>query len=279
MIARKFAFNLRSALTAGGTLLCGVTLWTASYSQTTAKLDAPLKVALALDSITQTRFQDDMANFGLSRMVHVAGGHLTFGRLMLETQQDRDLFKACERSHRDFAVGFFHCLHATGDAVKASAGIRGKERPAVHSTPSAAKTQSIAQKAQLKPPKPEPEFTDPAERVSQISNHLIHLHLTHRATTPDSSALNEDTLLFREMGRIAQNALPKLMKGQGVEQETADWLTVMRPVRATKASCLHCHTGAKQGDTLGVMTYVVSKRSFINAPAPPNSKSDHASAF
>jgi len=47
-----------------------------------------------------------------------------------------------------------------------------------------------------------------------------------------------------------------------------DWLVVMRPIRATKPSCLGCHAGAKPGDTLGAMVYTVQKSLLTAFRAP-----------
>ena len=54
-------------------------------------------------------------------------------------------------------------------------------------------------------------------------------------------------------------ALPDLTAGRERRAGATDWDVLMRPVRATKQACLKCHTGTKQGDTLGVMVYAVRK--------------------
>jgi hypothetical protein len=53
--------------------------------------------------------------------------------------------------------------------------------------------------------------------------------------------------------------LPRLKAGEKLEAAAGRRLLVMRPVRAQQASCLKCHADAKQGDTLGVMVYAVSR--------------------
>ncbi len=59
--------------------------------------------------------------------------------------------------------------------------------------------------------------------------------------------------------------LPRLRQGTGMDQDFGNWRLVLRPVRASRASCLGCHAGAKRGDTLGVMVYAVDK-AVIHAP-------------
>jgi len=53
--------------------------------------------------------------------------------------------------------------------------------------------------------------------------------------------------------------LPVLRTGAGAQTVSGNWLVVMRPVRASRESCLGCHAGARRGDTLGVMVYAVAK--------------------
>lgn len=53
--------------------------------------------------------------------------------------------------------------------------------------------------------------------------------------------------------------LTSLKRGGEAETERGNWLVVMRPVRASRDSCLNCHAGAKRGDTLGVMVYAIDK--------------------
>lgn len=59
--------------------------------------------------------------------------------------------------------------------------------------------------------------------------------------------------------------LPVLRRGTGMDQDFGNWRLVLRPVLASRDSCLGCHAGAKRGDTLGVMVYAVDK-AVIHAP-------------
>ncbi|MCW3098412.1 MAG: hypothetical protein JWL77_4030 [Chthonomonadaceae bacterium] len=261
MIARINARNRFRILTAGGALLLGVTLWTSSHSQSIDKPDTPLKVALVLDCVTQPRFQDDMKSFGMSRMLPTAGGHLVAGRLVLSTQKERDLFKIAENSHRDFLIGFYHCAHIPGSFPNS---------PGTTNTPDAASEKQDKRSAKAKPRSVSmdtPGF-DASDGISPVCNDLRHLYSTP-STAPTAGTIQTD--LYKEMGKAAHKALPKLLKGQGAQQDSSDWLIVMQPVRAMKASCLKCHEGAKQGDTLGVLAYAVSKKTFADAlPTVPS---------
>jgi hypothetical protein len=252
-MVRISALNRLSVLTVGGTLLLGITLWTSSHSQSIEKPDTPLKVALVLDCITQPRFQEDMKNFGMSRMLPTAGGHLMAGRLLLSSPKERDLFKTAENSHRDFVIGFFHCAHIPGKLAPARS---------VPGQPSTARTEKPAGKGGFGSMTGSPGFSDPVDSISQVCNHMLHLYHGDRKI-----ASEEDVNVTREMGKAAQKALPKLMKGQGAEQDAGNWLVVARPVLAMKTSCLKCHQGAKIGDTLGVLTYAVNKKAFPNDPS------------
>lgn len=59
--------------------------------------------------------------------------------------------------------------------------------------------------------------------------------------------------------------LPVLRQGTGMDRDLGNWRLVLRPVRASRASCLGCHAGARRGDTLGVTVYAVDK-AVLHAP-------------
>lgn len=65
------------------------------------------------------------------------------------------------------------------------------------------------------------------------------------------------------VSELVLDHLPILRAGKEAQAPFEKWLVVMRPVRALQASCISCHTGAKQGDTLGVMVYAVDKVSSV----------------
>lgn len=256
MMARKWTASRLSTLTLGGALLCGITLWTTSHSQSVDKPDTPLKVAMVLDCITQPRFQDDMINFGVSRLAPAAGGHLLHGYLSLKSPKDKELFKSAVESHRDFAIGFFHCTHVPGKRGKVSIAPPASGGLVTVQFQGNGKTSADR----------------PAEAgrggfrmysVTPISNELRHMR-----TLPRQIAEDQFEQINKKMGDVAEKGLPKLMKGQDVTQDSGEWLVVARPVKAMKESCLKCHEGSKKGDTLGVMTYIVSKKTFADAGTP-----------
>ena len=53
--------------------------------------------------------------------------------------------------------------------------------------------------------------------------------------------------------------LAHLKQGKEAFVDLYQRLILMRPIRASKASCLSCHAGAKKNQTLGVMIYRVEK--------------------
>lgn len=59
--------------------------------------------------------------------------------------------------------------------------------------------------------------------------------------------------------------LPVLRQGTGIDRDLGNWRLVLRPVPASRDSCLGCHAGARRGDTLGVMVYAVDK-AVLHAP-------------
>jgi hypothetical protein len=249
MMARSTALNRFRALTAGGALLLGVTLWTSSQSQSIDKPDTPLKIALVLDCITQPRFQDDINKFGTSRLLPVAGGHLRSGGIHTETKKDRDLLKSAENSDHDFLIGFFHCAPVPGKAQNPLPTLPAAKRTAILTDRPGPGSPSVS------------SFVENAEGIAQIYAHLNSLNGRQNQDFRAEEAKN----LYSEMGKAAHKALPKLMKGKGTEADAGDWLIVMRPVRAMKATCLTCHKDAKMGDTLGAMAYMVSKKTFADA--------------
>ncbi len=251
MKMRTLSPKTLSAAAVSGAALLLVTAWLPSRSQSVSKPDTPLKVALVLDCITQPRFQDDMKNFGMSRMFPTAGGHLAMGHMYLSNPKEQALYKEATDSNRDFVIGFFHCTHVPG-SLKPGGAV-----PATHRAGTFGGADGKGEGNR-----------EPAEFISAIQGNLRHMFATK---APD--AVNPEVALYREMALASQKALPKLLKGQDVEQASKDWLVVMRPVRAMKDSCLKCHQGAKRGATLGVLTYAVSKQVFPPVAATPSIKS------
>ena len=81
--------------------------------------------------------------------------------------------------------------------------------------------------------------------------------------TPNDEKATEILPEWETLSKKSIAALPKLMVGKEQRTETPKWSVLMRPVLATKAECLSCHTNAKVGDTLGVMVYTVRKETLL----------------
>jgi hypothetical protein len=58
--------------------------------------------------------------------------------------------------------------------------------------------------------------------------------------------------------KLATDRLGELRKGKDASASFEDFGVTLRPILARK-SCLDCHAGAKEGETLGVMLYAVKK--------------------
>ncbi len=85
------------------------------------------------------------------------------------------------------------------------------------------------------------------------------------ATATDSGSQKLFDWSQDHLEKVVLPHLPVLRQGTGIDQDFGNWRLVLRPVRASRESCLGCHAGAKRGDTLGVMVYAVDKAT-IHAP-------------
>jgi len=198
------------------------------------------QAARDLDAIMQPRFQDDRAGvFGTGRLVPTVRGHIAVNYFQPVTPLEKQLWAQVTGSHPPFWVGFLHCAHVPGKFVDAPTFVKAPPTTItspLRFTPGLAKpyiSDLIDQSVAL-----EPDWWKDSKRRAQI-----------QAQSEARQALFQ---------QAATDALPELRLGQGQEKVTENWLVVMRPVRASKDSCLTCHVGAKRGDTLGVMVYAVS---------------------
>jgi hypothetical protein len=219
-----------SILMAGSGLLLAATYLT-SQSQSISKVETPHQVADVLDCVFQPRFQKDEIGFGLSRIMTISG-HEKVARFTPQDENEKRLMAKVQTAGREYVVAFLHCAHVPGRY---------------------------------------PEIRDAKGKVvaeEQKGSASLHPHLTSLfASSPGKE--KPEMLASRPLGlegkgmknveKVVIDALPKLKKGKDVEADSAKWLVVMRPVTASQDSCLKCHTGAKAGDTLGVMVYAVSK--------------------
>lgn len=206
-----------------------------------SKADSPLAVAQALDAIVQPRFQDDRAGvFGLGRVVPVVRGHLAVNDFQPHTKSETQIWQRANNARRSFQVDFLHCAHVPGKFAAASS--LPAAAPGIHLDGTLSPTVVDRPKPSLSPLiqkgfAPAPNWNDPKVR-EQVGKERV-----------------AELAMFQQAAAIA---LPNLLKGKAQEKTVGGWLVVMRPVCASKDSCLTCHAGAKRGDTLGAMVYAVS---------------------
>lgn len=81
--------------------------------------------------------------------------------------------------------------------------------------------------------------------------------LTSRAANLGLPANYDETQSSRIMF-ASLSALPQLKNNAEATASSGVWSITLRPVRATKQSCVGCHHGSKQGATLGVLMYAVN---------------------
>jgi len=88
----------------------------------------------------------------------------------------------------------------------------------------------------------------------------IQPYLSHIFTERDRYREKKDRLSstqWADLLQVAVGELPALRNGKSATASFEKWGVMLRPVSARK-SCLDCHAGAKEGETLGVMVYGVA---------------------
>jgi len=197
------------------------------------------QVADDLDAIIQPHFQDDKASvFGMGRVMPLIKGHAAISLALrsdgfqTKSAAEERLLRRAASAERPYSVNFLHCAHVPGG-------------PPDFSTQSTVFGQSATSKYRS-------NITEIMEWTPGVSPRLSPPQVT------DFIAASNARL--RLVDRAASEALPSLLKGEPQEKTVDGWLVVMRPVRASKSTCLTCHTGAKLDDTLGVMVYAVQNK-------------------
>lgn len=200
------------------------------------------QVADALDKIVQPRFQDVTAGqFGMGRLIPVVRGHQGVGFLgnfRASTPAEAALLASADAPRRPYLMGFLHCAHVPGKAVDAPPVLTAPGLP-FEGAPNP-----------LPPSLPKPYLAALLFRTFAPAPDRNDIVARKEA---DAAAEAKYALIQK----TATEALPALLQGKAQEKTAQGWLVVMRPVRASQDSCLSCHTGAKRGDTLGVMVYAV----------------------
>jgi hypothetical protein len=211
--------GLACALVGFGCLAIGA--WAARSNSVPGGGMTAEQVADTLDGIIQPQFQKDAGNFGLGRFA-IAGHD---GVYQLDAEHVPGLKRALQQvdaSHHPYSLQFLHCAH----------------KPA--------------------------RFRDSKERINESRFPELE-PLTLPGNVPydnievdaDKNQRLWDARYQPLVKRSVLSLLPSLRRGQALQRTIGGWLVAMRPVRATKPSCLGCHRGAQPGDTLGVMVYVV----------------------
>jgi len=185
--------------------------------------DTMERVIVLLDGYVQTRFEKDPDRFGLMRLPPPVHGHDNIVyKLTPADPREKEIISAVDTSRFEYLVEFVHCPHVQGGSV----GTPGR-------TPASVATKGItliAAKSAATPFLPY-SFTKDREEF--------------RKTTEDS------------LYKAAEALLPRLQRGDSCDTKVGEWRVALRPIRASKASCVNCHKGANAGDTLGVMLYAV----------------------
>jgi hypothetical protein len=184
-----------------------------------------------LDALIQPRFQKDGGVFGMRRVVK-SPGHEEVGALTDQSAWDRKQLDRIESLRHDYRVSLLQLKHPPGRYRKG-------EMP-----PWGAEARVIRSKTATAVPDPGPTL------VPMIG--------------PDF-----DRAFYDRLHRAAVDALPQMYREGTATKSLNSWMVTLRPVRASKQSCVGCHRGAKLGDTLGVLVYSVSQKPAPSASAGP----------
>ena len=228
---------------AGGTAANDVpatTTDTAIDNLTAATADTPGRIAKLLDAIIQPRFEEDAGTFGVSRIASFVG-HEFVTLLNARNESEKRLLDQANGINRDYVIAFLHCIHPPGKLRDGRImPVRAKQlgRPYLQALAARGPLPAGVNAAFSRGDDYRPVFSLGRERSSEL----------------------------KRIQDLAIAKLPRLMKGESAATETKTRDLFFRPVRASKESCVSCHLGAKQGDTLGVMVYSVAKEA---SPAQP----------
>lgn len=185
--------------------------------------DTPERLIVLLDGYIQTRFEQDEGRFGLSRLPPPVEGHGSIPYdLQASNDREREIVRAVNGSQYEFLVEFLHCPHSPGRLPGTN--------PASNAMTARVGLTLIAAKSSLVTFKP---YSFSKERV-QFRKSI------------------EEGL---EKQAIAE--IPRLKQGSAINMSVSGWRVALRPIRASTAVCLNCHTGAKGGDVLGAVLYAV----------------------
>jgi len=182
------------------------------------------EVAKLLDDLIRPRFQEDAGRFGVMRVDIIGHQNVENGDEL--TPKEKRLAKTLKRAKRDYVVGFSHLPHSKGVFVRRK--------------------------------HPDPDETTSVSISEGRPFATLYAQVKGRVTETDDPVLHRwEDQHFRTFKAIVKSKIRRLNRGKSQEVTQGDWLVVMKPISADKPACLSCHNGAKRGDTLGAMIYIV----------------------
>ena len=214
-----------------GTVIGLAVAYYSAAGQGNATRQAPRCVADALDTLIQPRFQIDAGVFGMERIGVPGHDAIVFDN----SDRTHFLAKLAAITHntgRVATVGFLHCARKPG-----------KYRPSDFSESPPDVKQLILAK--------------PYYDMYYLLKNQVYYNGSDGAPTEEAAAWTRQNKSAVEAA--CMRALPGLREGKQQTAQVGEMLVVMRPVRAFRASCIGCHSGARRGDTLGAMVYTISK--------------------
>jgi len=187
---------------------------------------SPVAVANLLDQFVQPRFLQNAGMFGADRL-EIDGHDDTLYMLKPKSKVEERLIRSVSARHRDYALGFVHCVHKPGKFLSTA-----------------------------HPERPSPSASDVPESRFEI----LAVHEGKKNSYPKSYEESWADQNGGPLNDIIKRDLPRLRRGQNVDVNTGNWFLALRPLKASREASLGCHRGAKRGDTLGIMAYAVSTR-------------------
>ncbi len=230
---RKHVGAMAAMAVSGMVLGAGIVAVSAETMQQTAsadRIETPLDVANRLDAVIQQRFISIKDMFGMSRIIKLAGHDSV--RFFPQTNEEKRSMGEIRAAGRTYVIGFQRVSRAVASPHNS--------QPMTGNPGAPFRTRgSNSQLAVL-------TWTDPS-------------HVGRQDRKASEAADRAMEPVYKSMETIADASLEKLAKGSVVDSEHGEWVLALRPVKASTAECLGCHSGSHKGDTLGVMVYAVKK--------------------
>ncbi len=244
-MTRICAKSLSVPLLAAAALVTGAIFAPAQYrasSDLFNKTHPPSAAQLVtlIDGTLQPRFQQDAGVFGISRTygVDVIGGHQSVLSVldvpeMATTPPANNLFTT--DVGREYIIGFFRFAKKPGKYVSDVDG-----QPSITDKRTRPVYQELAWQRTRQQMQTQKPMTRKAGDMGDVLQHDM-----------------DQGRLQKAVKAVCLNALPDVRQGRPCDVTRSGYLIAIRPIKAAKASCLHCHAGAKLNDALGAMVYTV----------------------